>query len=42
MRKVLAHGARGELRVDTDRVPLADIESAWTRVQSGRRLVIAP
>jgi NADPH:quinone reductase-like Zn-dependent oxidoreductase len=42
MRKVLAHGARGELRVDTDRVPLADIESAWMRVQSGRRLVIAP
>jgi len=26
--------------IDTERVPLADIESAWQRHQSGRRLVI--
>ena len=42
MQKVLSHAARGQLRIDTDRVPLADIETAWTRRQGGRRLVVAP
>ena len=28
--------------IDTERVPLADIESAWQRLQLGRRFVIIP
>jgi hypothetical protein len=28
--------------VDTERVPLADIENAWQRDQQRRRLVITP
>jgi NADPH:quinone reductase-like Zn-dependent oxidoreductase len=42
MQKVLAHAARGQLCIDTELVPLADVESAWTRQRSGRRIVIAP
>jgi NADPH:quinone reductase-like Zn-dependent oxidoreductase len=42
MQRVMAHAATGELHVDTERVPLADIESAWQRDQPGRRLVIIP
>lgn len=38
--KVMAHAAQGELRIDTERLPLAEIESAWPRDQSGRRLVV--
>jgi hypothetical protein len=41
-RQVMARAASGELRVETERVPLADIESAWQREQHGRRLVIVP
>lgn len=37
--QVMAHAAKGELRIDTERVPLADIENAWQRDQAGRRLV---
>ena len=41
--QLMARAARGELRVDTERVPLTDIEEAWQRqVQGGRRLVIVP
>ncbi len=42
LQKVMAHAASGELHVETERVPLADIESAWDRNQAGRRLVITP
>lgn len=42
LQEVMAHAARGELHVDTERVPLADIESAWKREQRGRRFVIVP
>jgi D-arabinose 1-dehydrogenase-like Zn-dependent alcohol dehydrogenase len=38
--QVMAHAAKGELQIDTERVPLADIENAWQRDQAGRRLVI--
>lgn len=38
--QVMACAATGELRIDTERVPLADIENAWHRNQPGRRLVI--
>jgi NADPH2:quinone reductase len=40
--QVMAHAAKGELQIDTERVPLADIENAWQREQPGRRLVIIP
>jgi hypothetical protein len=38
--QVLAHGASGKLRIDTERVPLADIESAWQRDQRSRLVII--
>ncbi|HEU4416556.1 MAG TPA: zinc-binding alcohol dehydrogenase family protein, partial [Candidatus Angelobacter sp.] len=40
--KVIAHAAKGDLHIDTEKVPLADIENAWQRDQPGRRLVIIP
>ncbi len=40
--QVMAHAAKGDLHIDTERVPLADIENAWQQDQSGRRLVIIP
>ncbi|HEV2615354.1 MAG TPA: zinc-binding alcohol dehydrogenase family protein [Candidatus Acidoferrales bacterium] len=42
-KQVMQCAARGELRVDTERVPLADVEGAWQReVRGGRRVVIIP
>ena len=41
--QVMALAARGALRVDTEVVPLAEIEHAWQRTDlDGRRLVIIP
>jgi NADPH:quinone reductase-like Zn-dependent oxidoreductase len=40
--QVMAHAAKGELHIETERVPLADIEKAWQLDQPGRRLVIIP
>jgi NADPH:quinone reductase-like Zn-dependent oxidoreductase len=40
--KVMAHAAKRELHIETERVPLADIEKAWQRDRPGRRLVIIP
>jgi NADPH:quinone reductase-like Zn-dependent oxidoreductase len=40
--KVMAHAAKGELHIETERVPLANIEEAWERERPGRRLVIIP
>lgn len=39
--QVMAHAASGELHIDTERVPLADIENAWQR-EARTRLVIIP
>jgi len=41
LQQVLAYGGSGKLRIDTERVPLADIESAWQR-EGRSRLVIIP
>jgi NADPH:quinone reductase-like Zn-dependent oxidoreductase len=41
LQQVLAYGASGKLRIDTERVPLADIESTWQR-EGRSRLVIIP
>lgn len=40
--KVMEHAAKGELRIETERVPLADIEQAWQSGAPGRRLVVIP
>jgi len=43
MKHVLEREAMGELRIETERVALADVESAWKRAEaSGRRVVVAP
>ena len=42
LRQVMAHAANGEVRVETERVPLTDIENAWQRDPQGRRLVVTP
>jgi NADPH:quinone reductase-like Zn-dependent oxidoreductase len=42
LQQVMTHAASGELRIETERVPLADIESAWQRDQTRRRLVVIP
>jgi NADPH:quinone reductase-like Zn-dependent oxidoreductase len=40
--ELFAMAAAGELKVDVEPVPLADVESAWTRVEKGRRIVFSP
>ena len=40
--QVMAYAAKGDIQMDTERVPMADIEKAWQRDQPGRRLVIIP
>lgn len=40
VQEVMTLAASGRLHVDTERVPLADIEGAWGRKQPGRRIVI--
>ena len=42
LQQVMAHAASGDLRVETERVPLTDVENAWQHDQQGRRLVITP
>jgi NADPH:quinone reductase-like Zn-dependent oxidoreductase len=43
MHQIMSRAARGELRIETERVPLADIESVWQRAErSGRRIVVIP
>jgi NADPH:quinone reductase-like Zn-dependent oxidoreductase len=40
--QVMNHAASGKLRIETERVPLAEIEDAWERNAEGRRLVMIP
>jgi NADPH2:quinone reductase len=42
IRQLLERVAQGKLRIDTERVPLAEIENAWNREQPGRRMVVIP
>jgi NADPH:quinone reductase-like Zn-dependent oxidoreductase len=42
LQKVTGHAAAGDLRIETERVALADIENAWNRDQRGRRFVVIP
>ena len=43
-RRLVEHGMRGEIRVDIDRVPLAEVSDAWRRQSegAGRKLVVVP
>jgi hypothetical protein len=34
--------ARGALRIETERVPLAEIKNAWERDAQAHRLVVIP
>jgi NADPH:quinone reductase-like Zn-dependent oxidoreductase len=40
--QVMNHAASGKLRIETERVPLAEIEEAWERDAHARRLVVIP
>ena len=40
LERVMALAASGDLRVNTARFPLADLENAWQRTHSGRRTVL--
>lgn len=42
VRRLLANVASGALRIDIERIPLADVEQAWSREQHGRRVVLIP
>jgi NADPH:quinone reductase-like Zn-dependent oxidoreductase len=39
IKQLMANVASGKLHIDTERVPLAEVEDAWERDQHGRRLV---
>jgi NADPH2:quinone reductase len=40
--QVMNYAASGKLRIETERVPLAEIEDAWERNVPARRLVVIP
>jgi NADPH:quinone reductase-like Zn-dependent oxidoreductase len=40
--QVMTRTARGELRIDVEQIPLAQVESAWQRDGRGRRIVLIP
>ncbi|HEX3525708.1 MAG TPA: zinc-binding alcohol dehydrogenase family protein [Thermoanaerobaculia bacterium] len=40
--QLMARVARGELRLDIETVPLAEVETAWQRNARGRRIVFVP
>jgi NADPH2:quinone reductase len=43
MQQVMDWGAKGALQIETESVPLSEIEQAWQRPESGgRRLVVIP
>jgi NADPH2:quinone reductase len=42
LQKVMQHAANGELSIETERVPLSDVEAAWRHDQRGRRIVFVP
>ena len=42
LQKVMQHAAGGGLSIETERVPLSDVETAWRRESSGRRIVLVP
>jgi len=41
-RQIMDRASRGELTVETERVPLAGIEEAWQRTDQRDRLAVIP
>ena len=41
MKQVMERGARGELRIETERVAMEEIESAWKRAGTAGSRVVA-
>ena len=43
-RRLVAHAVAGEIRLDVERVPLADVADAWRRQAegAGTKLVVVP
>jgi NADPH:quinone reductase-like Zn-dependent oxidoreductase len=41
-RQLMSNVTSGKLRIETDKIPVADIEDAWRSEPRGRRLVIVP
>lgn len=42
IQKLLANVASGAIRIETEKVPLADVEEVWDRKFPGRRVVLIP
>jgi NADPH2:quinone reductase len=42
VRQLMSNVGCGKLRIDTERVPLSEVENAWHQEQHGRRAVIIP
>ncbi|MGH9480999.1 MAG: quinone oxidoreductase family protein [Terriglobales bacterium] len=42
MQKLMANVASGALRIETQQIPLAEVEEAWRQDQRGRRTVLTP
>jgi NADPH:quinone reductase-like Zn-dependent oxidoreductase len=42
VRQLMSNVGCGTLRIDTERVPLGEVENAWNQEQHGRRAVIIP
>jgi NADPH:quinone reductase-like Zn-dependent oxidoreductase len=42
VRQLMFNVASGKLSIDTEQVPLGEVEEAWQREQQGRRVVIIP
>jgi len=40
--QILAHGARGELKIETKQVPLSEVESVWSKKAEDGRVVFVP
>lgn len=40
--ELFAKAAKGALKIDVEKVPLAEVESAWGRSEKGRRIVFVP
>jgi len=42
IQSLLANVASGAIRIETEKIPLADVEEAWNRKSPGRRVVLIP
>jgi hypothetical protein len=40
--QILDHAAGGRLRIETEQLPLSELEEAWSRPATSRRLVFRP